>query len=65
VRVRDASLELPGSRIEIGDSTIVVREAGSVHEADVSPLPNFGSIYGVSTRWSPRPSAAWSRGTGG
>ena len=48
VRVRDAILVLPESRIEIGDSTILVREAGSVHEADVSPLPNFGAIYGVS-----------------
>jgi len=48
VQVRDASLVLPESRIEIGDSTIVVREAGSVHEAEVSPLPNFGAIYGVS-----------------
>jgi transcriptional regulator with GAF, ATPase, and Fis domain len=48
VGVRDANLDLPESRIELGDSTLVVREAGSVREAEVSPLPNFGAIFGVS-----------------
>jgi transcriptional regulator with GAF, ATPase, and Fis domain len=48
VRVRDADLVLPECRIELGESTVRVRELVSVSAADVAPALSFGDLYGTS-----------------
>ena len=48
VRVRDAMLELPESRLEVGDSVLVLREVGTVHSAELPARPSLGPLYGVS-----------------
>jgi DNA-binding NtrC family response regulator len=47
-RTRDADLELPDCRIDLGESTIRVRELGSASEAKLSTSPSFGALYGSS-----------------
>ncbi len=49
VRVRDADLPLPESRIELGDSVVRVRDLGSARQVEVPAALSLGGIYGVST----------------
>jgi DNA-binding NtrC family response regulator len=48
VRVRDADLSLPECRIELGGSTVLVRDLGSVRESGISAALSFGDLYGTS-----------------
>ena len=48
VRVRDGDLPLPECRIELGDSTVRVRELGSAGAAEVPVWPSFGALNGTS-----------------
>jgi DNA-binding NtrC family response regulator len=48
IRTRDADLELPECRMDLGASTVRVRELGSASEAKVPLSPSFGSLYGSS-----------------
>jgi DNA-binding NtrC family response regulator len=47
--VRDADLMMPECRIEMGDSVVMVREAGSKSAPPVAASISFGSLYGAST----------------
>ena len=46
--VRDADLLMPECRIELGDSVIVVREAGQKSVPPLGQSISFGSLYGAS-----------------
>ena len=48
VWVRDADLMLPECRIEMGDSVVVVREAGSKSLPPIQSSVSFGALYGAS-----------------
>jgi len=48
VRVRDGDLLQPETRVELGDSSLRVRELAPVGEQEVLGLPSFGAIYSVS-----------------
>jgi transcriptional regulator with GAF, ATPase, and Fis domain len=48
VRLRDADLPLPECRIELGSSTVLVRDLGSLRESGVSAALSFGDLYGTS-----------------
>jgi DNA-binding NtrC family response regulator len=48
IRTRDADLELPECRLDLGASKVRVRELGSAGEAKVPLSPSFGSLYGSS-----------------
>ncbi len=48
LRVRDADLPLPECRIELGDSVVRVRDAGSVSNTDLSPSLALGALYGMA-----------------
>jgi DNA-binding NtrC family response regulator len=48
LRVRDADLAMPECRVEIGDSVIVVREAGHKSVPPLGPQVSFGGLYGAS-----------------
>ena len=45
---RDADLEMPECRVDLGGSTVRVREMGSASQAKVPMSPSFGSLYGGS-----------------
>ena len=46
--VRDADLSMPECRVEIGDSVVVVREAGHEQAPPLAPQVSFGALYGAS-----------------
>ncbi len=46
--VRDADLTMPECRIELGDSVVVVREAGHKSLPPLGPSMSFGALYGAS-----------------
>ncbi len=48
VGVRDADLTLPECRIEVGESVVVVREAGHGSAQPSGGAIHFGSLYGAS-----------------
>ncbi len=48
VWVRDADLMMPECRIEMGDSVVVVREAGSKSLPPIQSSVSFGALYGAS-----------------
>ncbi len=48
VRVRDADLVPPETRLEIGDSLIVIREQRSTAKLELLNVPSFGELYGTS-----------------
>ncbi len=48
VRVRDADLVSPETRLEIGDSLIVIREHRSTRHLELLNVPSFGELYGAS-----------------
>lgn len=47
-RTRDADVEPPACKLELGSSSIVVRELGTAGESQLLPVPNFGGLYGSS-----------------
>jgi DNA-binding NtrC family response regulator len=48
VRVRDADLPRPMCRLELGDSTVRVRELGSEAVTELPTWSSFGELYGES-----------------
>jgi transcriptional regulator with GAF, ATPase, and Fis domain len=48
VRVRDADMVLPECRIELGESTVRVRNADAVVETELPPTISFGALHGMS-----------------
>jgi transcriptional regulator with GAF, ATPase, and Fis domain len=48
VAVRDADLMMPECRIELGESVVVVREAGHKSVPPAGAALSFGSLYGAS-----------------
>jgi DNA-binding NtrC family response regulator len=48
VRVRDGDLPRPTCRIELGDSSVRVRELGSEAVRDIPDWSSFGELYGES-----------------
>ncbi len=48
VWVRDADLMMPECRIELGDSVVIVREAGSKSLPPIQSSVSFGALYGAS-----------------
>lgn len=48
VPIRDADLPLPGCRIELGDSVVLVSEMPSVESVEILDQPSFGDLYGAS-----------------
>lgn len=47
-RTRDADIEPPNCRIELGTSVIWVREFGTAGDAVLPAIPSFGGLYGSS-----------------
>jgi transcriptional regulator with GAF, ATPase, and Fis domain len=48
VRIRDADLHLPECRIELGGSSVLVRDIGSVTEVATSAALSFGDVIGTA-----------------
>jgi transcriptional regulator with GAF, ATPase, and Fis domain len=48
VRVRDADTVLPECRIEIGESTVRIRDAAAVAETELLPTISLGGLHGLS-----------------
>ena len=48
LRVRDAELRMPECNLELGDSTVRVRELASSERVPVLAQPSFGALYGKS-----------------
>jgi transcriptional regulator with GAF, ATPase, and Fis domain len=48
LRIRDADLLLPECRIELGGSTVWVRDLGSMSESGIPAVLSFGDLFGTS-----------------